>query len=328
MSDLQDRCTFAKCDYATTQQCEMGHPSIHACEHRAAQGAEAPAPSEKEGDPALVRWTGRALGTVDLLSAAARGRVTVIGVVGPRDSGKTTFLLAIYLCLLKGHRLGQYRFAGSWTLEAWESLASHARHTFDHAPTFPPHTSRAGRVPGLLHLALRDARGVLHDVVWTDAPGEWFMEWASAEDAPGAEGARWVNRTADAFLLFADCERFAGAERGKAEKDLNDLMHRMERSRRGRPVNLLWTKSDTVEAMPPELKGRVALFRERVEKLRALRLPGSASGGVTVFDEAGQRAILEVSAGLLDNVLAFRATPFELPVVHDADPFLTYRGTP
>ena len=73
--------------------------------------------------------SGRPMGLSDLRSIAARGQVTVIGVIGPADAGKTSFLTALYLLLLRGQQLGPYRFAGSWTLEAWESLAFYTRPT-------------------------------------------------------------------------------------------------------------------------------------------------------------------------------------------------------
>ena len=99
-------------------------------------------------------------------------------------------------------------------------------------------------------------------------------------------------------------------------------------SRRGRPVSLLWTKSDVLDALGGALRPRAKVFQERAERLREALLPGSTTGAVSIENDAGRRAILQASADLLDRVLAFRAPGFELPAVSDTDPFLAYRGSP
>jgi hypothetical protein len=335
MKPQEDHCSWEKCSAGETGLCELGFSKTTDCSKwQVSPGKEgAHSPEQVQGAEAeadfAVRWSGRALGTLDLLSAAARGQVTVLGVIGPSDSGKTTFLLGMYLLLLKGERLGRYRFAGSWTLAGWEDLAAHARHTGDRHATFPPHTSAGeGRIPGLLHLALRDPVGRLRDVVWTDAPGEWFTTWATASRDPAAEGARWVERHADAFLLFADTERLSGPERGTAKSDLDALIHRMSPGLRERPVSLLWTKSDVVEKLETGRRERLRTFQGEIEEMRTRLLPGSTSQSVTILDPEGQKRSLEAQAALLDQALALRTRRLEIPVIHKGDPFLGFRGAP
>jgi hypothetical protein len=167
-------------------------------------------------------------------------------VLGAHDAGKTTLLTANYLQLLRGRRLADAAFAGSRTLGAWESLSAWMR--FEDAartPSFPPHTPRGtSRVPGLLHIALRGPRDEVRDVLLTDAPGEWFTRWAIQEDALEAEGARWVVRHADAFLVLADCARLCGAERGQARAEIRQLLERLGNHGKERPAVLVWSKAD------------------------------------------------------------------------------------
>lgn len=169
-----------------------------------------------------------------------------MGVLGAHDAGKTTLLTGTYLALHRGHRLADARFAGSRTLGAWESLAAWTR--FEDAarqPTFPPHTPRGtSRVPGLLHLALRDSHDALRDVLLADAPGEWFTRWSLREDGEDAIGARWVVRHADTFLIFADGERLSGSDRGKARNDTRQLIERLGNHVAARPTVFVWAKSD------------------------------------------------------------------------------------
>ncbi|MDH5179614.1 MAG: GTPase domain-containing protein [Gammaproteobacteria bacterium] len=193
-----------------------------------------------------VPWSGSAMGLVDLSNLVPRGRSLMIGVLGAQNSGKTTFLIGNYLQLLKGYRISNSGFSGSRTLGAWESLAAYMR--FEDAarnPSFPPHTPRGtSRVPGILHLALRNEKEEFRDVLLTDAPGEWFTRWSSKEDAPEAEGARWVVEHSDVFIIMADCDRLSGDQRGTARRETRELIERLGNHVENRPVILAWAKSD------------------------------------------------------------------------------------
>jgi hypothetical protein len=170
----------------------------------------------------------------------------MVGVVGPYNSGKTSLLTLIYLLIQRGEQASFAKFAGSWSLIGWETLAANFRWgKGEVGPTFPPHTSRgAGRRPGLLHLAIRDDQNNRHDLLVTDPPGEWFSQWANNVSAEGAEGARWIDARADRFLFLVDREALSTAERGKERDKLRDLARRLSSGLRGRPVTVVWTKSD------------------------------------------------------------------------------------
>lgn len=210
-----------------------------------------------------VPWSGSALGLADLAQLTPRGRHLLIGVLGAHDAGKTTLLTACYLQLLRGQNIGEFTFAGSRTLGAWESLAAHTR--FDDSmkgPAFPPHTPRGTqRVPGLLHLALRNQQDEHRDVFLTDAPGEWFTRWAVKEDAPEAEGAQWTAQHADAFMVFADCQRLSGDLPVQARRDTQKLIERLGNHVGQRPVMLVWAKSDHTPSAPIRTDIRTTLGR-------------------------------------------------------------------
>ena len=138
-------------------------------------------------------------------------------------------------------------------------------------PSFPPHTpSGTGRVPGLLHLAVREPNGTLADLLLTDASGEWFENWAANENAESAEGARWVADHAQAFLLFIDCARLAGSpvEAAGALAETLRLAQRLRDHARGRRVGLVWAKADRTP---------IPAFRDRLMGRLAEWFPGSVS---------------------------------------------------
>jgi hypothetical protein len=253
------RCSHPHC-FAPDVSCHLGEVDLKDCS--AWRGA-VPEPSAgvvagvEAADGALLPWSGNTLGAVDVPFVAGRSNPTVVGVVGPHNAGKTTLLAAWYLLLGRGTRPGrERRFAGSYTLLGWENIAHSLRWEGNGGLAFPLHTaSTAGRVPGLLHLALREAGGRLSDFLFADAPGEWFRRWAVDRDAPDAEGARWVGEHADVLLLVADSESLAGPQRGNARNLMQLLVQRLGAERGGRPTALVWSKADIM--VPHEIRATV-----------------------------------------------------------------------
>jgi hypothetical protein len=248
------------------------------------------------------------MGLTDLEPLFARSRVLLIGLAGMENAGKTTFLALLYSLLRRGQAIPGYRFAGSYTLLGWELISGFL--TFQDGSnqvSFPPHTSRnAGRVPGLLHLALKDEADHLLDVVFTDAPGEWFNEWRSNQRASAAAGAEWIHRHGDGFLLFADCEELVGNNRGNARIQIQMLADRLVANLGKNPLGLVWTKSD-VENLRPA-------FREKIQShIQAINPRHYREFAVSVkLDEQQHwhRQVLEAIAWLLDTI---RYEPGEPP---------------
>ena len=196
-------------------------------------------------DGSNVAWNGFALGTSDLSILGGRGQPIVVGLVGPEGSGKTSLLAFVYMWLLKHGKLGDRLFAGSWTLGGWESIVQPCRWTGDPPPSFPPHTSSTGRHPGILHVALRHlGTNSEQDVMFTDAPGEWFTEWSRSPRAPNAVGAQWVIQHSDVLVLLIDSAGLADREKLPLTRRVTrDLIERTA-AESAVPVIVLWTKDD------------------------------------------------------------------------------------
>jgi hypothetical protein len=254
----------------------------------------------------------------DLTNLVPRARTILVGVLGAHDAGKTTLLTGNYLRIVRGEKLAGAGFAGSRTLGAWESLAAWTRfHDAACQPSFPPHTPRGTtRVPGMLHLALRDSADELRDVLLADAPGEWFKTWSTTEDAPGAEGARWIARHADAFLVLADCERLCGPKRGSTRNEIRKLLERLGNHVGSRPTTLVWAKSD----FHPSDDIRASIREALTSRIRH----------ATEVEATTER--VDSLAAALEAVLtpawsAPRARPITAPVLQH-DPFAAFRGNP
>lgn len=216
---------------------------------------------QTEADDFFIRvpWTGNAMGLKDLEYLTSMNKVTIIGITGVASAGKTTFLATLYCLVRQGATIGKYRFAGSLTLSGWENIAWYLSWKEDNSIQFPPHTtSNAGRVPGLLHLRLQGNNNELKDLIFTDAPGEWFDHWTFNEKDANAAGALWIHDVADAFLLFADCDMLAGAQLGKARKQTRMVADRIKQGLTDRPFGLIWSKSDV--AVDPDVKAQISAY--------------------------------------------------------------------
>lgn len=318
---MAGKCSDSNCYVHEGQGCMMGHIDLADCEcYNSEAATETEEASPKPVDGAKVPWTGSALGLTDLVTLLPRGRSILVGVLGAHDAGKTTLLLGTYLKCLHGSKIAEAEFAGSRTLAAWESLAAWARlEDATNKPHFPPHTPRgADRAPGILHLALRRSDQSHRDVLLTDAPGEWFTSWAINEEANDAEGARWTVEHADVFLVFADCVRLTGKDRGNARNDLRQLIERLGKHIGNRPVILVWTKTDEapLESVPEGFQK--AIRRAVEENLLLVKEASTSVKEPETLTEALSLALNEVWQPAY-------AQPLTAPVL-DHHPFSAFRG--
>lgn len=202
------------------------------------------------------------MGESDLNFVNGKVKPITVGLIGPESSGKTTILGAFYLLLGRGAlTTGDTSFSNSYTLTGWEAVATCLRWRPGQPPSFPPHTpSGATRAPGMLHLGFRRMDGSQRDLLFADAPGEWFQKWAINEQAADAEGARWIARQADVTLLVADREALAGPKMGAARNDFQVLAQRAVAEAHGRSLALVWTKGDIdlASAMEARIRNAVA----------------------------------------------------------------------
>lgn len=243
MSDAdKDICERRDC-FVPELPCAVGHMQAADCPHHHGPPANADAMATLE-DEEQFPWTGRPMGVVDVRFVSATRRPHLVGIAGAADAGKTTLLCLLFLALYRGLRVGELRFAGSYSLLGWENIARYMQLNAGEVIQFPPHTSSAGRSPGLLHIAVADVGNRIRDVLLTDASGEWFTAWTDKPSDETAAGARWIASRADKMMIIADTAALTGDNRGAARRSLEFLMRRVRSEFGEDGVALVWTKTD------------------------------------------------------------------------------------
>jgi len=307
-------CTQDHC-HAPDTECARGEKSIAKCSHF---GKQVVPDKQKVTRPTGndFPWSGNTLGTDDLSWVCARQRPRLYTPVGAQNSGKTTFLLATYLGLSRGHTFGETEFAGSYSLGGWEHLAAYARYQpTGVGPSFPPHTPLTSTsAPGLLHLAVRHKAGDLDDLALADAPGEWFTSWAVDEETPYT-GARWLVDRTDGFIFFVDSEALQGEERGAARDKLYKLAQRLAVYRKSRPIAILWTKSD--------IEISTAMKEQVAARLNDI-FPGASSFSASVKSASPEGEFIQVLHWLIQQSGSLHRRALTLEQAGDL--FLNYRG--
>lgn len=116
------------------------------------------------------------LGPDEIEKMMRRRYMTIVGILGDPESGKTACLASLYL-LVSNAMLEGWSFADSRSLMAFEEIARGARRWNKGQPPeqMTVHTEMADeRQPGFLHLRLRrKADGRIVDLALPDLPGEW-----------------------------------------------------------------------------------------------------------------------------------------------------------
>jgi hypothetical protein len=129
--------------------------------------------------------------------------VTVLGILGDPESGKTACLASLYL-LISSAELDGWSFADSRSLMAFEEIARGARRwNLGNPPEqMTVHTEmKDERRPGFLHLALRrSSDGKRFDFALPDIPGEWTKSLIRNSKSDRLE----FLKSADAICLVVD----------------------------------------------------------------------------------------------------------------------------
>lgn len=173
-------CPQENCTVGTTGKCLLNNEPASSCPHYQALTEDIEGSvdeellSEPEQNPSFQ--SSNTL-TEDSLSLLTGGRYcTIVGIIGPPDSGKTAVLVSLYLLLSHG-RLAGFEYADSRSLMALDEISRGARRWAGGTPPqqMTAHTELSDdRAAGFLHLKVRAAEhAAAIDFLLPDLPGEW-----------------------------------------------------------------------------------------------------------------------------------------------------------
>lgn len=233
--------------------------------------AEPPRPATRSSPPGPSRfWSGHTLGSQEAFSLFTDNPPRFVAVCGREDAGKTCLLVSQYLQIAQGRAPG-VRFCGSRTLRGWDQLADVAwEWTGDPSVRIVPRTSLGShREAGLLHYAFKrrwggDSRLVLpavRELVLTDFPGEWFERWALHAEVEAE--LPWLKRV-DVFWVVIDAPRLLSDR--KAIRDARSLLSKVLAEAGQRPVALVLTQTDRVDAPEPAVWADTHAWEGRLRK--------------------------------------------------------------
>lgn len=241
---MSSGCNFDGCSVGETGVCALERDPV-TCEHRlgvsgiggseGGEGTDDVGESGGIGAPVLERPSTSAsfpsshtLGP-DIVSEMMAARyVTVVGILGDPDSGKTACLASLYL-LVANARLSGWTFADSRSLMAFEDIVRGARdwNTGQPPQQMTVHTEMSDdRRPGFLHLRLKRASdGRRVDLALPDLPGEWTTKLVSSAQADRFE----FMKAAEALWVVVDGRALADKERRQGViSRMGQLMERLK----------------------------------------------------------------------------------------------------
>ncbi len=256
---MSGTCTFEGCTVDETGICALErNPST--CGNRAANDASSASLDEGDHDISEVSSplgdrlgaavldqpthtrpfpSSRTLGPDELNKMMGARYVSVVGILGDPESGKTACLASLYL-LISHAKLEGWSFADSKSLTAFEEIARGARVWNEgSAPEqMTVHTEMADdRRPGFMHLRLvRQSDGRRVDLALPDIPGEWTQELISTARVDRLD----FLKSAEAIWVVLDGRSLANLEkRNGLIVRMGQLAARLKSMLEGRKARLI-----------------------------------------------------------------------------------------
>jgi hypothetical protein len=235
----------------------------------------------------------------------------MIALLGVYDTGKTCYLLSLYLMACRARLPQGYIFAGSETLVGFEERAWRIREwsSGELPEQLADHTSVDGhRQAGFLHLAVREASGLRrrHDFLLTDLPGEWTK--TLIESSAGAQRFDFLSR-ADGIVLVVDGERLSSSSRHVEISRTRLLITRLVsdiKIDKSTPFVILLSKCDAIGMKSPDAAAEILAHAEQAGLRPKLILSASFSRNPKISSGAGVFDPLQ---------LVIDAAPLRLPAI-------------
>lgn len=248
------KCNNPGCFVNDTGQCHKLHDPIEECPEYNSEKQDA-APTKKNATKVpsnnlKAPWDGDFLTLDSIPVVTLSSSPTIIGLVGTAKAGKTSYLATLFTLLQNQRRILDLHFSGSYTLSAWDKLAHSIKYNNGDVQ-YPEPTPSNPNFIALFHLQMQGKK--VRNILFADASGEVFGQWANDSSDVNAGSARWISANSSSFIFFIDSDMLA-KKKAVAKSEILDIAYRLKDSVGDRPVVLAWSKGDVFTQIPKELR--------------------------------------------------------------------------
>ncbi len=268
-------------------------------------------------------WTGEPFQPMDISVVSQRSVPLIIGMVGGAEAGKTSYLGMLYTLIFNGKKFENWKFAGSYTLAAWETLAQYLKIKPDGSVVFAPTTPANPDFYSLYHLAFKRDE-LFRDILFADSSGEVFNDWAENVLAPNVENARWIYEKSSAFIFMVDCVALI-EKRGAAKSAIIQMAEQVKANLNGRPVVVVWTKADRIKEVRENIKA--ALEEDLTTVFKDSQVFDVSNFSKSDPDRLCHKNNMEVTEYLLEQLNTPKLIQLIPEVPNIDDLFFKYQGT-
>lgn len=266
--DESVRCENADCKVAEDGKCIEGIPDLANCSHfgksvvlvQRSRLAAAPA------EPVGVRLSSaEALSMAEAQSVIRNCASNVIGIVGPQDAGKTSLIACIF-DLFQSRTVGDFAFAGSSTLYAFERACHETRRESGNKHADMERTPKG--IATFLHLDLANCISLeKRAVLFANRAGE---DYTDAQSDPGLGAGFFELQRSDTLTMLVDGERLL--DLGARQQVRDDILLTLralvegEATQPNQRIAVVMTKVDAINSASEPDRSRATAFFEEIFK--------------------------------------------------------------
>jgi hypothetical protein len=248
------KCNNPDCFIATTDLCYKMHDPPEECSDLSSGEQNVAITKDSTGrlSGSYLRapWDGEYLTLDNIPIVTVSTSPTIIGLIGTAKAGKTSYLATLFTLLQNKKRIMDFNFSGSYTLNAWDKLAHSIKYNNGDVQ-YPEPTPSNPNFIALFHLRMKGE--TIRDILFADASGEVFGQWANDSNDVNAGSARWISANSNSFIFFIDSDMLA-KRKAVAKSEILDIAYRLKDSIGDRPVVLAWSKGDVFMQLPRDLR--------------------------------------------------------------------------
>lgn len=261
-------CDNVDCKVAEDGKCIEGNPDLASCSHfgKSVVVLQRHRPPAVPAEPAGIRLpSAEALSMVEAQTVIRTSASNVIGIVGPQDAGKTSLIACIF-DLFQSRTVGDFAFAGSSTLYAFERACHETRRESGNRQARMERTPKG--IATFLHLDLASCVSLeKRAVLFANRAGE---DYTDAQSDTGLGAGFFELQRSDTLTMLVDGERLLDlGARHQIRGDILLTLRALVEGNATQPnqrIAVVMTKIDAINSATEPSRSRACAFFEQIFK--------------------------------------------------------------